>query len=295
MDDYYLDYFYGLEADAYSFVRVPKPLIYLPAYKDLSGDDKLLYGILLDRMGLSLRNNWFDEKNRAYIIFTIDDVMSTMNCAEHKAVKMLNNLENKAHLIERKRRGQGKPSQIYVKKFIPSQNVQFKNCINDNSGTANTAMQELSKAQCNNNDINNKKYKNTDSIIILGKGKEAIKVRKLYEDYFKESLETDYLKRTHMSDAETIDGIVELLIDICCSNREYVTIAGDDKPLYVVKQRLMKLNSSHIEYVLKCLSENTTRIRDIKQYLLAVLYNAPVTISPHYQSWVNNDMANGLI
>lgn len=295
MDDYYLDYFYGLEADAYSFVRVPKPLIYLPNYKDLSGDDKLLYGILLDRMGLSLRNNWLDEKKRAYIIFTIEDVMSTMHCSEHKAVKMLNNLETKAHLIERKRRGQGKPSQIYVKKFVPLQNMQFKNCNNDNSGTAERAIQELSKLQCNNTDQNNNKKNNTDSFILLGKGKEAIKVRKQYEDYFKDILETDYLKRTHMNDAETIDGIVELLIDICCSNKEYVIIAGDDKPLYVVKQRLMKLNSGHIEYVLKCLSDNTTKIRDIKQYLLAVLYNAPATISPHYQSWVNNDMANGLI
>ena len=112
MDNYYLDYFYGLEADAYSFIRVPKLLINLPIYKDLTSDDKLLYGILLDRMSLSAKNRWMDDDGRVYIIFTIEDVMEALNCAQHKAVKLMNNLETKAHLIERKRQGQGKPSLI---------------------------------------------------------------------------------------------------------------------------------------------------------------------------------------
>ena len=107
MDNYYLDYFYGLEADAYSFIRVPKLLISLPIYKDLTSDDKLLYGILLDRMSLSAKNRWMDDDGRVYIIFTIEDVMEALNCAQHKAVKLMNNLETKAHLIERKRQGQG--------------------------------------------------------------------------------------------------------------------------------------------------------------------------------------------
>ena len=148
MDNYYLDYFYGLEADAYSFIRVPKLLINLPIYKDLTSDDKLLYGILLDRMSLSAKNRWMDDDGRVYIIFTIEDVMEALNCAQHKAVKLMNNLETKAHLIERKRQGQGKPSLIYVKKFVPMSNVellkaQFKSCRNRNVIILNPIIQNI--------------------------------------------------------------------------------------------------------------------------------------------------------
>ena len=158
----YLDYFYGLEADAYSFIRVPKLLINLPIYKDLTSDDKLLYGILLDRMSLSAKNRWMDDDGRVYIIFTIEDVMEALNCAQHKAVKLMNNLETKAHLIERKRQGQGKPSLIYVKKFVPMSNAQFLNCQNRNSGIAESTIQELPKPQCNNTESNNTEYSDTD-------------------------------------------------------------------------------------------------------------------------------------
>ena len=144
MDNYYLDYFYGLEADAYSFIRVPKLLINLPIYKDLTSDDKLLYGILLDRMSLSAKNRWMDDDGRVYIIFTIEDVMEALNCAQHKAVKLMNNLETKAHLIERKRQGQGKPSLIYVKKFVLELlKAQFKSCRNRNVIILNPIIQNI--------------------------------------------------------------------------------------------------------------------------------------------------------
>ena len=226
---------------------MPKLLINLPIYKDLTSDDKLLYGILLDRMSLSAKNRWMDDDGRVYIIFTIEDVMEALNCAQHKAVKLMNNLETKAHLIERKRQGQGKPSLIYVKKFVPMSNAQFLNCQNRKSGIAESTIQELPKPQCNNTESNNTEYSDTD------------------------------------------------LFFSCCANKPWILISGDKKPIEVVKSRFMKLNSSHIEYVLKCLSDNTTRIRNVNQYLLATLFNATTTISPYYRSWVNNDMAKGLV
>ena len=265
MDNYYLDYFYGLEADAYSFIRVPKLLINLPIYKDLTSDDKLLYGILLDRMSLSAKNRWMDDDGRVYIIFTIEDVMEALNCAQHKAVKLMNNLETKAHLIERKRQGQGKPSLIYVKKFVPMSNAQFLNCQNRKSGIAESTIQELPKPQCNNTESNNTEYSDTDLFF------------------------------SNPGERDTLDGILDLIVDTCCANKPWILISGDKKPIEVVKSRFMKLNSSHIEYVLKCLSDNTTRIRNVNQYLLATLFNATTTISPYYRSWVNNDMANGLV
>jgi hypothetical protein len=89
---------------------------------------------------------------------------------------------------------------------------------------------------------------------------------------------------------ETLEGILELLVDTCCSRRKYIRIAGDDKPKEVVKSRFMKLDSMHIQYVLDCLKENTSDVKNIKQYLLTTLFNAPVTISPYYQNRVNYDL-----
>ena len=268
MDNYYLDYFYGLEADAYSFIRVPKLLINLPIYKDLTSDDKLLYGILLDRMSLSAKNRWMDDDGRVYIIYTIEDVMEVLNCAQHKAVKLMNNLETKAHLIERKRQGQGKPSLIF---------------------------QELPKPQCNNTESNNTEYSDTDLFFSADSRSEEMRTRISYEEYFRDALEIDFLKQNNPGERDTLDGILDLIVDTCCANKPWILISGDKKPIEVVKSRFMKLNSSHIEYVLKCLSDNTTRIRNVNQYLLATLFNATTTISPYYRSWVNNDMANGLV
>ena len=120
-----------------------------------------------------------------------------------------------------------------------------------------------------------------------------MRTRKSYEDYFRDSLEFDLLKQNNPEDRDTLDGILDLLVDPCCSNKQWILISGDKKPADVVKSRFMKLNSGHIEYVLKCLSDNTTRIRNVNQYMLATLFNAPTTISPYYQSWVNNDLASG--
>lgn len=96
-------------------------------------------------------------------------------------------------------------------------------------------------------------------------------------------------------DRESITEIMELILDTVCSKRKTIRIAGDDKPLEVVKSRFMKLDYSHISYVLSCLKENSTQVRNIKQYLLAALYNAPLTISNYYQAMYNNDHANGLV
>ena len=106
-----LDYYYGNEAEQYSFYRIPKILFTDPLFKGVSVEAKVLYGLLLDRMGLSVKNNWLDGEGRVYIIFTIADVMETLGCAEQKANKLLNELDcsKGVGLIERVRRGLGKP------------------------------------------------------------------------------------------------------------------------------------------------------------------------------------------
>lgn len=115
--------------------------------------------------------------------------------------------------------------------------------------------------------------------------------RAQYKELLKENIEYDILAENHPLDRERIDELLELMTDTVCTNRKMLRIAGDDYPAEVVKSRLLKLNSMHIEYVLDCMKKNTTDIRNIRKYLLAALYNAPATIDSYYTSFVSHDMA----
>ena len=290
------DYFYGAQAEQFSFYRVPKVLFTREQFKQLSAEAKILYGIMLDKLDLSVKNKWVDEKGRVYIIYTIEQIMADMNCADQKATKLLDELEKKCGLIERKRQGLGKPNLIFVKNFITgvesSMMAQIQNRENHDSGAVNITTADYPKSRGINTNHNN--TENSDiNPIQSGYDEDGISERNEYESYFRESLSIDVLLRENLGEEETILGILDLLVDVCCSKRSVIRIAGDDKPLAVVKSRFMKLNEEHIRYVLKCLSENTTRVRNIRQYLLTALYNAPATIRPFYQAWVNNDMATG--
>ena len=133
------DYFYGQSGELFSYFRIPKALFQDHRFRQLSTDARTLYGILLDRMSLSVKNGWLDEQGRVYIIYTVREVQESLCCAEHKAVKLFRELEQ-LDLIERKRRGLGRPSLIYVKDFssgLPKAQVQ--NCSNSNSGAAESA------------------------------------------------------------------------------------------------------------------------------------------------------------
>ena len=130
-----LDYFYGQAGKLFSFYRIPKALFQEQRFQNLSTDAKTLYGILLDRMSLSVKNEWFDKQGRVFIIFTIEDVKRALCCADNKATKLLRELENFG-LIERKRRGLGKPSLVYVKNFSSDlSNERVQNRENHESGS----------------------------------------------------------------------------------------------------------------------------------------------------------------
>ena len=288
------DYFYGQQSEQFSFYRIPKILFSQDKFWNVSTDAKLLYGILLDRMNLSARNGWLDEAGRVYIIFTIEEIKESLGCAEKKAVKLLDELEKKAELIERKRQGLGKPNLIYVKNFI-SESVerQFLNCQNDNSATFQNTIQDLSKAQGNNTDIKNTDLSDTNSIFPSENcGKEnGNEEYQQYYQYFYEKLGIEYLQKDYPYDVDRLENILELVVETVCSKRQIIRIGGDDRPIEVVKSRFMKLNSEHIRYVLDCFKENTTKIRNIRQYMLASLYNAPTTIESYFDALVRHDMA----
>ena len=284
-----LDYFYGQAGKLFSFYRIPKALFHEQQFQDLSTDAKTLYGILLDRMSLSVKNEWFDKKGRVFIIFTIEDIKRTLRCADNKATRLLRELEGFG-LIERKRRGQGKPCLVYVKNFSSeSSKESVKNRDNDDSCGSKIACQDPVKSRGIKKKENKTEMNNTN--LILSDESEKMKNRELLEEYFSCSLEMDLLLRLYPDDEDTIYQIVDLLVDTCDSKRKLIRIAGDDKPAEVVLSRLKKLNADHIRFVLDCLAANTSPIRNMKQYLLAALFNAPTTIQLYYQNKVNHDLA----
>ena len=113
------DYYYGIEAEQFSFYRIPRLLIKDERFKELSSDAKLLYGLMLDRLALSIRNGWLDEENRVYIHYTLDNIMEDLGCAREKCARVVAELDSRKGigLIEKKRQGLGRPDIIYVKNF----------------------------------------------------------------------------------------------------------------------------------------------------------------------------------
>lgn len=286
------NYFYGPQAEEFTFYRIPKALFADPAYRGISTDAKVLYGLLLDRMSLSARNDWLDEQGRVYIVFTVEEVMDALCCADNKATRLLRELEG-IGLIERKRRGLGKPSLIYVKNFAETPEQRIKNRENHDSVAAKTTALEAPKSRSNKTDKNNTDLSETDpffSGVTAGTESEGNSIRTRYQEYFVRQFAFDSLVASHPDDEDMLREMLELLVDTVCSRRKFIRIAGDDKPAEVVKARLLKLDGDHLRFVLMCLKENTTLVRNMRQYLLAALYNAPLTMNNYYTARVQHDI-----
>lgn len=286
------DYFYGAEAEQFSFYRIPKVLFTEEHFRSVSAEAKVLYGLLLDRMSLSCKNGWLDKEGRVYIIFTIEEVMTALSCADQKAGKLLHELESKCRLIERKRQGLGKPNLIYVKNFVD------KDVDNASGSTAPSPESRGSYTDKNYTD-----FSDTDSFPFTSfrgdHGRESKRteaaLRERYRELIAENIAYDALLTDYPYEQDTLEEILELLVDVVCTTKTSVRISGDDKPAEVVRSRFLKLNSEHIRFVVGGLKENTTRIRNMRQYLLATLYNAPLTIGNYYRSLVSHDMSEGFI
>ena len=380
------DYYYGAQAEQFNFIRIPKSMIVDPMFADLSVNAKLLYGVLLDRMNLSMKNRWFDSENRVYIIYQISEIMEDFNFSKKTAVRYLNELEDFG-LVEKKRRGLGLPSLLYVKNFVVLQDhsepddTDFDDETEDDSlsenmenfgsvaqetsrgvetytsrsvdmetskgveqetlrgaviytsksvdvetskgvrqvtsGGVKSTLQEvtekeplISKTNSSNTNINNTNSNNTnfnntkpnntnESNTILSNlavkqaidkmGKEESDFDK-YKKMVKENIDYDVLVERHYIEKSIIDGMVNLIVETMISENDYIVISSTKFPKETVKSRFSKLDISHIEYVLECMNHNTTKIKNIKKYLLAALYNAPTTIDSYYKARVQHDM-----
>ena len=296
-------YFYGTEADQFSFYRIPKALFTNDCFKDLSSDAKILYGLMLDRMSLSIKNQWFDEENRAYIYFSIEDIMELLNCGRNKAVKSLQELDDEKGigLIEKRRQGFGKVTIIYVKSFVQEECEEQKKekskmvkFINQTS-VEEEETEEVYISNSNNTNINNTNLSENKSNPIvsadgIGSEEDEMETLHAYQSLIKENLEYDALLVSHPHDKNQIDEIVDLIVETVMCRSDRVLIASNWYSGALVRGKFMKLDYSHVEYVLHCLEGNTSKIKNIKKYLLAALFNAPSTISGYYRAEVNHDM-----
>ena len=305
-----LSYFYGKEADQYSFYKIPKLLFTDEHFKKVSVEAKVLYGLMLDRMSLSVKNQWLDGEGRAYIYYSLEDIMDALGCSNKKAITIMKELDAEAGigLIEKKRQGQGKPAMIYVKQFVIRDVQECKNytseekltipevkklhvleCKNDTSRSEEITCLEVKKIHTNKNNINNTELSNTESNLILSENDGMGSEVEAYTELIKENLEWDLFREYYPYEQELLDGIFDLILETVLCKSESIVIASNRYPTAVVKSKFLKLNSSHIEYVIDCFKANTTKVHNIKKYLLATLFNAPTTMSGYYQAEVNHD------
>ncbi len=358
------DYYYGIEVEQFFFYRIPRLLIKDARFKTLSSDAKLLYGLLLDRMSLSMKNGWLDEENRAYIIYTVENIMEDMCCSKPKCIKIMRELDavTGIGLIEKKRRGLGKPDIIYVKNFatafetavcddqkeLPEENnddcyetdelisddeecllpevkdVYFKKSKNVTSGSKECLPPEVKDVyfrksenvtsgskEClpaevkdfypnynnnnytdlnntNPNHINPSEYeRGIEGYDFMNEADRLISVIKNNVEY------EHHMMYDNEGDREMFRELFEIIRDVVCVIRPYVKISGNEYPYELVRERFLKLRSSHLEYVMRCMKENNKKIKNINAYMIATLYNAPATMNHYYRQAVNHDMTVG--
>lgn len=346
------DYYYGIEAEQFSFYRVPRLLIKDERFKELSSDAKLLYGLMLDRMALSIKNGWFDEENRAYIHYTLDNIMEDLGCAREKCSKVIAELDSKKGigLIEKKRQGLGKPDIIYVKNFAnleartePEKQPEspantdvstevrkpnFKEFDNQTSRNSETELTEVRKSNFkkfdnqtsrgsetelaevrepngnyNNNNYNNMSYTNPINLSVQGEDVQAAQDGdtmdgmdevSAYIELIKQNIEYEhFMNYGEWRDKALYEELFEVICEVVCVKRKTVRIAGEDYPYELVKSKFLKLDSTHLQYVIGCMQNTTTKIANIKAYMITSLYNAPNTINHYYQQEVQHDMYGG--
>ena len=318
------DYYYGIEAEQFSFYRVPRLLIKDERFKGLSSDAKLLYGLMLDRMSLSMKNGWLDDENRAYIIYTVDAIMEDLGCSKPTCTKIMRELDsdNGIGLIEKKRRGLGKPDIIYVKNFasIPDEKEEkepsnpdiskevkesdLKREKNLTSESKETEPQEVNDfvPNYNNTNYNNQSHNDinyTNPINQSGSEDnpdrtDVMEAVNAYIELIKENIEYEHhMKYDDWQNKALYEELFEVICEVVCVKRTTIRIAGEDYPYELVKSKFLKLNSGHLEYVIGCMHDTNTKITNIKAYMVTALYNAPSTINHYYQQEVQHDMYGG--
>ena len=336
------DYYYGVQSEQFSFYRIPRLLIKDQHFKGLSSDAKLLYGLMLDRMALSMKNHWLDNENRAYIIYSISNVMDDINCSKPTCVKIMKELDSFG-LIERKRKGLGKPDIIYVKNFAVLEDSQEqdeessdaadtfeenKPVMGNENITSEGKQDELPEVKdfnfwnektltsggkeslplevknlapnYNNNNYNNQSYNYINQSYQSNLSSQVDQACKdeidtigntdAYIQQIKKNLDYDFYMTNDVAymDKDLLKELFVIICDVVCTKSETIKISGYVYSCDYVRSKFLRLTSNHVMYVMDCIKNTTTKIANIKAYLLVALFNAPSTIDHYYQQEVRH-------
>lgn len=341
-----LDFYYGKEAEQFTFYRLPKALITDERFKAISNNSKLLYGLMLDRMSLSKKRGWLDDDNKVYIKYSLNNIEEDLNVSRKTAGALLKELEG-IGLIEMIQQT-GVANVIYVKNFVSERRESADN-ISVSEGQCKKATSEEKKHveeihQCNNDtSVNSAPVENDDQCNISASGTfsqvenlrqcnfdtetgeifapvpgenlhpnnnnqntelinnnlisqsyqqvDPMDEATAYMELIRENIDYDIMMSDrNWRDAEMFDELYQIICDVVCVPRKTIRIAGEEYPYSLVKSKFLKLNASHLEYVISCMQSNTTKVANIKAYLITALYNAPNTINHYYNAEVNHDM-----
>lgn len=321
-----LNFYYGKEAEQFTFYRLPKALITDARFKDVTNNAKLLYGLMLDRMSLSARTGWFDDENRVYIKYSVKSIMEDLNCSKMTAVGLLKEL-TAIGLIDMIQKN-GLANIIYVKNFVSEDNAiksvdrskkqtgrkneplkdtdQYKEDTSldsrpveiddqseiDTASGQKSGQEPVQKLDTNNTKDNNIELINTNHINHAVQDEiDPMDEAEGYMEIIRENIEYDIMMTSReWRNRDLYDELYQIICDIVCVPRKTIRIAGEDYPYSLVKGKFLKLNSSHLQYVISCMGNNTTKVSNIRAYLITALYNAPNTISHYYTAEVNHDM-----
>lgn len=304
--------FYGNEAEQYAYYSVPKPLFTDSKFKSLSTDSKLLYSFLLDRAGLSVKNNLIDEDGKVFVYFKMEELCERLSIGKDKAVKLFNELDGEKGgigLIKRKRQGQGKPIKIYVMNFMKlyknsdfgSDDVQTSENQKSEKKQKKTEVLTSEKPKSkgrkirslkvgksevslyNKPDINNLSISNlsnlsyqditTDVRTDLMKEKIDMIDFKSEKEKIYNQVEFDKIEAAE----ESVEELVNLIAWVNLTNCDAITINGLNFSIDIIREQFSKLRKNHIEYVIDCLNNNQSKIRNRRKYLLTCLFNAPTS------------------
>ena len=309
------DYYYGIEAEQFTFVRVPKVLFTdKEHFGGLSNEAKLLYGLLLERMSLSRKNNWIDKHNRVYIIFPVEEIEEILDVGHEKALNLLKELDDQSGigLVKKKRRGLGLPSILYVKNFIvkgekstdyvpTSRSTEnefqevgktvFKKFENQTSANPKNRLFEVRNSDSNNIDINNTDMSYTYDQSInppwtdfqnFSPGADRLIDgidRNTVEEEVKKQIDYDCLiSHPDSSVVQMAEEIKDLMVDVLCGERSVVS-EGKRVSEETAKAAYRKITFDHVQYVMKSLVSYPDKISRIDRFLTASLFNSVYTLT----------------
>ena len=320
------DYYYGVEAEQFIFVRVPKVLFTdKEHFGSLSNEAKLLYGLLLERMSLSRKNNWIDKHNRVYIIFPVEEIEEILDVGHEKALNLLKELDDQSGigLVKKKRRGLGLPSILYVKNFIvkgekstdyvptsrSTENefqevgkTDFKKSENQTSANLKNRLLEVRNSDPNNTDINNTDMSYTYNQSInppcfgfqnFSPGTDGLIDeidRNTVEEEVKKQIDYDCLiSHPDSSVVQMAEEIKDLMVDVLCGERSVVS-EGKRVSEETARAAYRKITFDHVQYVMKSLVSYPDKISRIDRFLTVSLFNSVYTLTNSTFAGFEHDM-----